>query len=193
MGDQSSREDRASAAGSFSRWTKLSQEQVTSNPWWTYRRDRYQLPNGATGEYHYVHTEGASMIIPVDDDDRLVMVRQYRYLCNRDSLEFPCGGVKPESSYDQTAAMELAEEAGLSAESLTPAGEFNPYNGVTDEVCRVYLARGLKPGSARPDETEEFSVVRLTPEELEDRISAGHVWDGMTLAAWSLVKKNFIK
>ena len=176
----------------LSRWKKLSEDILFKNPWWTYKRDAFELASGERGEYHYVFTGGASLVLPFGDDGRLVMVRQYRYLCDRESLEFPCGGVKSGSSYEQTAAHELAEETGLAAERLESIGEFNPYNGVTNEICRVFLARGLRQVPQHPDATEEFEQLLLTPTELEEHIRSGSVWDGMTLAAWSLARSRFL-
>jgi ADP-ribose pyrophosphatase len=133
---------------------------------------------------------GASLVIPVFPDGRLLLVRQYRYLSDRESLEFPCGGVKEGSGYLQTARAELAEEAALEALDLDQVGEFNPYNGVTNEMCRVFIARNLRPVESVPDATEEFERILMTPVEIEQRIDSGEIWDGMTLAAWTLVRKK---
>jgi ADP-ribose pyrophosphatase len=174
----------------LSRWKTLRRHVVSTNPWWEYRRDLFELPDGQRGEYHYVHTEGASMVLPLLDEGRVVMVRQFRYLCDRESLEFPCGGVKPGSNYLTTARQELAEEAGFDARELECVGEFNPYNGIADEICRVYVARYLTPAASHPDRTEEFERVIVTPEELEQWIASGEVWDGMTLAAWAIAHRK---
>ena len=172
-------------------WKKLRRSAELKNPWWTYIKDAVLLPSGREGEYHFVHTNGSSMVIPVQDDGRLVLVSQYRYLADRDSLEFPCGSVKNGSTHEETAQLEMVEETGFSAGRLEFAGEFNPYNGVTDEMCRIYIGRILKPVGTRPDETEEFEQVRLTVEEFEMKIKTGYIWDGMTLAAWMLAKDKF--
>jgi ADP-ribose pyrophosphatase len=169
-------------------WKKLRQITEVRNPWWTYRHDEVLLPNGRLGAYHYVHVLGSSMILPVTEDGRIVLVNQYRYLAGRESLEFPCGSVKEGSSHDETARLELAEETGFQARHIRSVGEFNPYNGVTDEMCRVYIARELVPVSAHRDETEEFEQAKLTVAEIEQAISSGRMWDGMSLAAWALVK-----
>ncbi len=169
-------------------WKRVRQAFELKNPWWTYRRDEVLLPSGMTGEYHFVHVKGSSMIIPVLDGGSLILVNQYRYLANRESLEFPCGSVKEESTYEDTARHELAEETGFAAGELTFAAEFNPYNGVTDEICRIHIARNLRAVGARPDETEEFEQVRLNPSDLDRMIRSGEIWDGMTLAAWALVR-----
>lgn len=172
------------------RWEKIRQEFEIKNPWWMYRKDVVRLPNGSEGEYHFVHVKGSSMIIPILDDRTIVLVNQYRYLADRESLEFPCGSVKHDSTYEETAQHELAEETGFRAEHLDCVAEFNPYNGVTDEMCKVFLARGLSPAVARHDETEEFEQVRLSVDALQQKIDAGEIWDGMSLAAWALVKNR---
>lgn len=169
-------------------WKTLAESVRFKNPWWTYKLDRFELPSGKEGEYHYVHTNGSSCVIPLLRDGRIMMVRQYRYLARRDSVEFPCGAVKDGSTHDETAAQELAEETGYDAGRMILVGEFNPYNGVTDEMCRVYMARDLRHVGARPDETEEFESVPLRPEEIEAQIQDGTIWDGMSIAAWSLAR-----
>jgi ADP-ribose pyrophosphatase len=176
----------------LSRWKKLTSKVVQKNPWWIYNLDSFQIPNGVKGEYHYVHTEGSSMIVPVMDDGRIILVNQYRYLRDRESVELPCGGVKPGHTYDEMARMELEEETGYVAQSWNVAGEFNPFNGATDEMCRVFVARNLLYVKAKPEATEEFEILQATPEELESMIAGKKIWDGMTLAAWMLVRKQFI-
>lgn len=171
-------------------WKRLRTSVASKNPWWTYMLDHFELPSGTRGEYHYVHTNGSSMVIPVLPDGQLLLVNQYRYLASKESLEFPCGSVKDDSTYDRTAWEELAEETGYSAGALLLAGEFNPYNGVTDEMCRVYIARDLSFVGEMPEETEEFELLKLTPEELEVRIRSGELWDGMTIAAWGIARQR---
>jgi ADP-ribose pyrophosphatase len=175
---------------SLAKWKKISQNVLFRNAWWTYKKDETELPNGKKGEYHYVHTNGASMVIPVLDSGEIIMIRQYRYLNDRESLEFPCGGVKDGESHEETAKHELQEEAGYESGEMHPVGEFNPYNGVTDEICRVYIARDLIEVESKPDETEEFEEVILNMNELDDRIRKGIIWDGMTLAAWIIAKPH---
>lgn len=174
------------------RWTTLSRRFVHENPWWRYRLDEFILPNGTKSEYHCVQTNGSSMVVPVDAEGKILLVNQYRYLLDRESLELPCGGVKDGSSYDGTARQELAEETGYAADSLVNAGEFNPFNGVTDEMCRVYIATGLRFVGAKPEETEEFELFRLSPGELDERIASGEIWDGMTMAAWAMARPRVL-
>jgi ADP-ribose pyrophosphatase len=169
-------------------YKSILQKVVYRNPWWRYCCDRIELPSGKSGEYHYVLTNGSSMIIPVTVDGKILLVRQYRYTGKRDSLEFPCGGVKEGASYDETAKHELMEETGFLPGELKAAGAFNPCNGLLDEICRVYVARYLCFVGSQPDETEHFELVCLTMEEIDALIRDGTIWDGMTLAAWAIVR-----
>jgi len=164
----------------------ISKTVLFENPWWRYCRDEVELPSGKRGEFHYVLTNGSSMVVPQMDDGRLLLVRQYRYTGNRDSIEFPCGGLKSGSTHEETAKAELAEETGFLPGRLECVGGFNPCNGLLDEICRVYIARDLRYVGARPDETETFDLVILEPKELAGFIRDGTIWDGMTIAAWSL-------
>ena len=176
----------------LSKWRKLTQKELFKNPWWVYRQDTFSLPNGEVGDYFYVHTNGSSIIIPVLDDGKLVMVKQYRYLRDEESLEFPCGGVKAGSNYLTSATQELEEEAGYTAAEMIQVGEFNPFNGVTNEMCRVYVARGLKHVGIKPDPTEEFEHFELTPAEVDQRILSGEIWDGMSIAAWFIGRPKIL-
>jgi ADP-ribose pyrophosphatase len=170
------------------RWKKISSKIVHKNLWWTYRLDEFEIPGGKKGEYHFVHTEGASMIIPVMDDGRIILVNQYRYLCEKESIELPCGGVKPGKTHEEMAHLELEEETGFRSDNLKYAAEFNPYNGVTDEICQVFIAKNLLRTEPKPDETEEFEFLYKTPDEIDLLIRENKIWDGMTIAAWGLVK-----
>ncbi|MBM4166488.1 MAG: NUDIX hydrolase [Ignavibacteria bacterium] len=170
-------------------WKKLRQTFELKNHWWTYRKDDVVLPNGNSGEYHYVHTNGSAMIIPILNDGKFLLVNQFRYVMNKESLEFPCGSVKEQFSFEATAKCELAEETHYAAKEILCIGEFNPYNGVTDELCRVFLAKHLFPAIVPHDESEEFEIVCLSKDEINEKIFQGIIWDGMTIAAWTIAKQ----
>lgn len=169
-------------------WKRISREEKFKNPWWHYIIDICKLPNGVEHEYHFVHTAGSVFIIPIREDGKLLMVNQYRYLNNKLSLEFPGGGVKEGQNPDEVAEKELIEETGFTGE-LEKVGFFGPFNGVTDEICNVYIARNLKPSDKhKKDDTEEFEIRFYSKEEIEKMIDSNEIYDGMTLAAWSLVR-----
>jgi ADP-ribose diphosphatase len=168
------------------KWTKLSEETLITNNWWSYKKDAFEIEDGTQGEYHYVHSFGAVMIIPVLPDGRIMLLNQYRYLNRRECLEFPGGGMRKGSEAEDMAQQELQEEAGVSAGHLEMIGSFNPFNGVTNEICKVFVARDLEPVQVKRDATEEFERLLCSKEDVRQRIRTGEIWDGMTLASWQI-------
>jgi len=133
------------------------------------------------------------MVIPITEEGKIILVNQFRYLGDRESLEFPCGSLEVGHDYLQTAHLELQQETGYRAGRMREVALFNPYNGITNEICRVFLANDLLPADAKPDATEEFEVLLCTPEEIEDMIRKNVIWDGMTLAAWVLARHEVLE
>jgi ADP-ribose pyrophosphatase len=177
---------------SLQRWKKVSSEIKFKNPWWTYCFDKCRLPNGKEYEYHYVHTSGSSFIIPVKENGKILLVNQYRYLNDRFSIEFPGGGIRENQSPDFVARKELIEETGFNGD-LEKAGYFNPYNGIADEICHVFIARNLyQSRDETKDEQEEFELIELTPLEIEQKIQTNEIYDGMTMASWAIARKYFL-
>ena len=175
-------------------WKKIKTETVHTNPFWVYRHTTFEIPNcPETGEFYHVDTRGSVMIIPIFSDGRIGLVRTYRCLFDRYSLEFPGGGVEEGQTFEQAAKAELQQETGLIAREMINAAEFTPFNGVCTEICRVFLARGLSQvaiGNNNPKEEVELATRRL--DEIEDLIRRNEIWDGQTLAAWAIVRPLLI-
>lgn len=172
-------------------WKKLSTKIQHTNDWWNYQIDKYVFPTGKEGDYHYVHTAGSAFIIPVLDNGKIILVKQYRYLNDRISLEFPGGGIKEGQKSEDVARKELIEETGFKG-NLEKVGIFNPYNGITDEICHVFIARNLKPSTEETkDEFEEFEILNLSAEQIDEKIKTNEIYCGMTMASWSLARNHF--
>lgn len=170
---------------------RISESTVADNGYWKYKIDEYNLPSGKQGKYHYVDSRGSVFVIPYFEG-KFTFVNQFRYLNQKESLEFPGGGVKEGDTPYETALMELKEEAGLISDKMDFIGSHNPFNGVTNEICNVYYTENLKQSEQNLDESEEIEIVRLSYNEVKDYIKQNRIWDGMTLAAWSLfVCSNF--
>lgn len=170
---------------------KISSLTVLKNPYWEYKHDTYTLPSSAVGDYYYVHTNGSVFVIPQLSNGDIVLCNQYRYLNQKESLEFPGGGLKYGVEAETQARVELQEEAGYHAQSMQFLGVFNPMNGVTDELCHVFLARELELVTATPEESEEFEIITMTPAQIRKAIKGNLIWDGMTLAAWAMAERHF--
>ncbi len=169
------------------KWEKISEEILSENGYWTYKHDKFKV-NGKNGDYYYVHTSGSTMVVPLLPNNKILMIKQYRYLSEQFSIEFPCGVIEKDLSPEDNARKELREETGFDSSNLKLIAKFNPYNGVTDEICYVYVATGLFPSPLQPDFTEEFELVELDAKEIDKLIKSNELWDGMSVAAWQYYK-----
>lgn len=158
----------------------LGSEVRLSGGFLTVVRDRVRLPDGGTATREYVKHPGAVAIVPIRDDGRLVLVRQYRHPIGRVLLEWPAGKLDPGESVLTCAARELREETGYTASLWARAGVFHNACAYSDEGIEIWLARGLVEGQAQLD-AGEFVEVRLHDEaELLALVCAGEVTDMKT-------------
>jgi ADP-ribose pyrophosphatase len=171
-------------------WKTLLHEEIISTPWMSLFHDQFEMPDGKRGNYFFMHTHGSALTIPVNDEGKILLVRQYRYLTGNSSIELPCGGIKHGQSEEEAARAELVEETGYECAKLKKVGRFIPYNGLSDEICTVYIARKLSFVGARPDDTEQIEVMTVTPNEMNGLIKKGKIIDGMTIAGWLLGRES---
>lgn len=172
------------------RWTTLSKDVVFRTPYYTFEHDRFRLPDGGEGDYYSIRTGGAVMVIPIDKEGRIILVRQYRYLLEEESIELPAGGLPVGADPLDHAKKELAEEADSAAGEWEEVGRFASWNGVSNEICKLFIARELTPAKAAPDWTEEFEIVRRTWPEVRGMIESNEIFDGMTLASFALAAQR---
>ena len=144
-------------------------------------RDEVRLPDGSSATREYVRHPGAVAVIPILDDGRLVMVRQYRYPVAKVLLEFPAGKLDPRESTLAGAMRELAEETGYTAAEWAFGGEIHNAAAYTTESIWIWFARGLVAGTARPDAGEFVQTVLHTEAELETIEAAGQLPDVKTI------------
>ncbi len=174
------------------KFDRISTETVDKNPYWEYRKDIYMLPNKKEGSYYYVHSVG-SVIIIAKIDDKYIFVEQFRYLNQRRSIEFPGGGMVSDYSIIENAVKEFSEETGFISKENVIIGEFNPFIGVTDEMCYVIKSNKIKPITSECDESEEIKVMYLTAQEIDACIKENSIWNGQTIAAWTIYKNKYME
>src|SRR5580700_3184881 len=108
-------------------------------------RDIVRCPDGHVTFREYVRHPGAVMVIPMPDDDHVILERQFRYPLGRAFIEFPAGKIEPGEALLQCAQRELLEETGYRARDWTHVGGFNNAVGYSDERIDVFVARSLTP------------------------------------------------
>lgn len=160
---------------------KVSSQQVFAGKLLEVRCDHVRLPNGDTATREYIVHPGAVMIVPLLDDGRLVIERQYRYPLARVMIEFPAGKLEPGEPVLGCAIRELAEETGYRAAEWARAGVLHNAIAYSNESIEVWFARGLTPGVRGLDPGEFLDVQAATPHELLDMASSGQLTDAKTL------------
>lgn len=123
-------------------------------------------------------------IVPLLDDGRFVLVRQYRAALDRETLEFPAGKLEGRETAEDGARRELAEETGFRAGRLEYLLSFYPVPGYSNELIHVFVATSLTPGETSFDEAEDMRNVLFTEAELDRALRRGDIRDGKTILAF---------
>lgn len=144
-------------------------------------RDTVRLPDGSHATREYVKHPGAVVVIPLLDDGRVVLERQYRYPVGQVMIEFPAGKLDAGEDPLVCGQRELLEETGYTARQWARAGAMHLAIAYSDEVIHIYFARGLTLGQRRLDEGEFLDVFTATPAELLDWSRTGALTDAKTL------------
>jgi ADP-ribose pyrophosphatase len=147
------------------------------------RQDDVSLPDGSLSYREYIVHPGAVMVVPVLDDGRLVMERQYRYPTHRAYLEFPAGKLEAGEPGIVCGVRELFEETGFRATEWACAGELHNAIAYSSERIEVWFARGLVAGERQLDAGEFLDVFVATEEELSGWVADGSVTDAKTMVA----------
>ena len=147
------------------------------------RVDDVLLPNGNEAVREIVEHNGASCVVPVTDDGKVYMVRQYRYPFARMVLEIPAGKLDAGESPVDAANRELEEEIGMRASELVYMGEFCPSVAYDTEVIHMYLATGLTPSVQHLDDDEFLRVEMYDLDEVVRMAMDNELIDGKTIAA----------
>ncbi len=163
------------------RETLIQGQQVYQGHFLDVRRDRIRLPNGESAHREYIVHPGAVMVVPVLDDGRLVIERQFRYPLGRVVLEFPAGKLDAGESTMHCAIRELMEETGYRAREWARAGILHNAIAYSTEGIEVWFARGLVAGERSLDAGEFLDVTHATVAELVDLARRGELTDAKTL------------
>jgi ADP-ribose pyrophosphatase len=160
----------------------LGSRVVLENAFLKVREDRIR-GRSTEGLHYVVELPRAATIVPVLDDGRLLMIRQYRHSVGRAILELPGGRVDPAESHEDAARRELVEETGCEAAAYHPLGSFFPLAGISDHVGFLFEARGLTPVPRRLEALEEIDLVPMTWDAVMRALADGEISDAFCLVA----------
>jgi 8-oxo-dGTP pyrophosphatase MutT (NUDIX family) len=171
-------------------WQTKSSKEIYKNPWIRVKEDQVITPAGTPGIYSVIDTRIATAVVALDDNNNIYLVGQYRYPTNHYSWEVVEGGSEGSQGALETAKRELAEEAGLTADSWMQLGEeFHLSNCFSSEVAFAFLARGLSNVAASPDETEVLALIKIPFEETIQRVQSGEIRDALSIIALGRAKE----
>ena len=161
-----------------------------------YYQDTVKLPGGNVATWDFVGNKGAAAVLPVMNDGKIIMVRQYRNAIDRETVEIPAGGLNtPDEPTKDAAARELEEETGYKTEDLEFLISIKTTVAFCNEYIDIYVARNLQPSKQNLDEDEFINVEMYSVDELCEMIYAGKIEDSKTVSAilaYSLKNKEVL-
>ncbi|MEX2426454.1 MAG: NUDIX hydrolase [Thermomicrobiaceae bacterium] len=150
------------------------------------RIDTVELPNGNRREREIVEHPGAVAVVPVLDDGRIALVRQYRPAVGRGMLELPAGTVEPGENATSTAQRELEEETGLRAGSMARLVQFFTSPGWCNEELVLFVATNISHGQRSPEDDEDIDVELVARGDIPRLFREGMVADAKTMVGLSI-------
>lgn len=163
---------------------RLKREKVYQGTVIDMYKDTVEIPGGKTAEWDFIHHDGAAAVVPVLDDGKILMVRQYRNALDRETLELPAGKLDdPKEPGMECASRELEEETGYHSDDLEWLITLRTTVAFCNERIEIYVARNMTKTQQNLDEDEEIDVEVYTMEELREKIFSGEIEDSKTLGA----------
>jgi ADP-ribose pyrophosphatase len=166
----------------------ISSEKIFQGRAFDVRRDQVLLPDGRVTSLDIVEHVGAVTMIPIDEQERILFVRQYRHAVGGFLLELPAGTIEADEPPLECARRELREETGMGAGNLEKVGEFFLAPGYSTEYMYVYLATGLYPDPLPGDQDEFLSLALLEIEQAYQHIQDGEIKDAKSIASLMLAR-----
>ena len=165
-------------------WRRVSRRVAYDNPWIEILHDDVIRPDGEPGIYGVVHFKHLAIgVVPMDAQDRVLLVGQFRYTMDHYSWEVPEGGGDFDEDPEAAARRELVEETGYRGGVWRELCRAELSNSVSDEVTIMFVATDLEAGEASPEGTEQIEMRWVPFHEAMAMIRAGDIRDAMTILA----------
>ncbi len=161
--------------------TRLDGETAYDGHFLKVSRDRIRLPDDSIAHREYIRHPGAVVILPLLDDGRVLLERQFRYPLGRVFIELPAGKIDPGEDTLACARRELQEETGYTASDWQFVCTIHNAIAYSDEHLELFLARGMTAGPAKLDAGEFLETFSATVPEMLDMVRSGQITDVKTI------------
>lgn len=157
------------------------------------RRDTLKTPDGRETKLEIVEHGGSVVIIPIDEENNILFVKQYRHAVGGELLELPAGTRDENEPYEECAAREIREETGMEAGNLQKVGEFYLAPGYSTEFMAVFLATRLRENPLQADDDEFLQLEKISVKKAVEMAEHGEVPDAKSLAALFMARSQLEK
>ncbi len=181
-------------------WEEISTEHIVRDEWIDFRKSAYRFPDGRVFQPYYSYTRrDYAVIVALDEEGRLICVRQYRQGIRKVTTEFPAGAIEQKDGEDQkeaagrAARRELEEETGYVSDSWKHLLTIPSNATISDNYAWIFLAENCRKVSAQHlDEMELLQVCTHTAEDIDAMIADGSFQQSVHALAWLLARQRFI-
>ena len=162
--------------------TIKSSEIKYQNPWITVREDKVVHTNGKPGIFGVVNYGTGVSVLPIDDDNNVYLVKEYKYALQDWSLEVAAGAVELNEDVETAAKRELSEELGITADKWIYMGSVHPFTTIIEHTQHQFIARGLHFHKAANEDTEQIELVKIPIIEAYRLIESGKIVNAPAIA-----------
>ncbi len=153
-------------------------------------RENVTLTNGVTVDLDIIHHPGAAAMVPMSDDDNVILIKQYRHALRDFIWEIPAGTLDHNETPLECAKRELIEETGFSASTWEKLGEITPVPGYSNERIHMFCASDLVPAQQDLDKDEVLDVHEIPLDKAVEMIHEGAIQDSKTISGIFMAAKR---
>ena len=146
------------------------------------RVDKVSKPDGRETTREIVEHSACVAVVAIDEDDNVLLERQFRKPVEREILEIPAGGIEPGEDPEDAVSRELREEVGYLPQKIELMGGFYSAPGYSSEYLYLYLATRLVPDRLYAEDTDEIELVRVPANEIPALVASGKIYDAKSIA-----------
>ena len=169
---------------------RLSSQRIYDGRVISLRVDTLRRSDGREVVREIIEHKPVIVVLPIDTNGAIVMVKQYRTPTERELLELPAGGIEPGETPEEAVIRELQEEIGYKPGNLVRLGGFYSAPGFTDEYLHAFLATDLVVSNMYAEDTDEIEIVRIPLNDIPLLLANGSIEDAKTLAVLTLYQHH---